>query len=433
MTVNELKGKRAQLIDQAESIFTTAKTENRDVTAEEREKFDRLLADADQAGEDIVRLEKLDQRSRELDKLDHEPIKPDVEDRSGVPGQDQEKRFASFGEQMQAVYNFARSGRLDSRLVRAASGASEGVPADGGFFVQTDFATEVLKRAYETGILASRCRKIPISGNSNGIKINAVDETSRANGSRWGGVQTYWVNEADKFTGSKPKFRQIELKLNKLTALYYATDELLQDASALEGIAMQAFAEEFGFKIDDAIIRGTGAGQPLGILNSGCLVSVAKENGQDADTIVFENILKMWSRLWGRSRQNAVWYISQDCEQQLYSLSLAVGTGGLPVYLPASGAAGSPYATLFGRPVVPIEQADTVGDQGDIMLLDLSEYVLADKGNIQQAMSIHVRFEYDEIVYRMIYRVDGQPVWHSALTPYQSSNTLSPFVVLDAR
>lgn len=215
--------------------------------------------------------------------------------------------------------------------------------------------------------------------------------------------------------------------------LCYATDELLQDARALESVISDAFAEEFGFKIDDAILNGTGAGQPLGIMNSGALVTVPKETGQAAATIVYENIVKMWARLWARSRQNAVWYINQDIEPQLFRMSLAVGTGGVPVYLPAGGLSQSPYGTLFGRPVISIEHAATLGAAGDILLCDLSQYLLIDKGGINAASSIHVRFLYDESVFRFIYRADGQPIWNSALTPFKGAAAQSPFIALATR
>lgn len=438
MNIDELRRKVARLAAEGRAILDAAEADGRaELTDEEQQRFDEIDAEIDGLNGRIQREERQVVREMQLDQSDHDPIRPDPEDRAGTPAQgDGEKRFASFGEQLRAVVEAARpGGRLDERLsTRAASGASEGVPSDGGFLVQTDFATEILQRAYETGILAPRCRRIPISADANGLKMNAVNETSRANGSRWGGVQTYWVDEADEFTASRPKFRQMELDLKKLTGLFYATDELLRDQNALEAIAREAFAEEFGFKIDDAIIRGTGAGQPLGVLNSSALVSVAKESGQAADTVVYENILSMWSRMWARSRPNAGWFINQDIEPQLYTMSLAVGAGGAPVYLPAGGASGSPYASLMGRPVVPLEQADTLGNQGDIMLLDLSQYLLIDKGGIQSAQSIHVRFLYDEQVFKFIYRVDGQPMWNSALTPYKGTgNTVSPFVTLDAR
>ena len=300
--------------------------------------------------------------------------------------------------------------------------------SDGGFLVQQDFVTELLKRTYETGILASRVKKIPISTNANSLKINAVDEESRANGSRWGGVQTYWEAEADELTASKPKFRQMELSLKKLTGLCYATDELLRDAAALEAVIRQAFAEEFGFKMDDAILSGTGEGEPLGILESDAVVKVDKETGQK-DTLVVENIVKMWNRLWSRSRANAVWYINQEIEPLLYTLKV----GDTPVYVPAGGLSAKPYGTLFGRPVVPLEQCSAAGEEGDIILADVGQYLLIDKGGVKAASSIHVRFLYDENVFRFIYRVDGRPIWNKPLTPYKGSATVSPFVTLAKR
>jgi len=190
---------------------------------------------------------------------------------------------------------------------------------------------------------------------------------------------------------------------------------------------------EFGFKLDDAIINGTGAGQPLGVMNSPCLISVAKEAGQAAATIVAENVIKMHARLWGGSRNNAVWLINQDIEPQLHTMSLAVGTGGIPVYMPAGGLSQSPYGTLYGKPVIPVWQCQTLGTKGDIIFADLSQYLLAEKGGIDAASSIHVRFVYDETAFRFVMRVDGQPWWNSALTPYKGTQTQSPFVVLDTR
>ena len=195
-----------------------------------------------------------------------------------------------------------------------------------------------------------------------------------------------------------------------------------------------AFADEMGFKFDDAIINGTGAGQPLGILNAGCLVSVAKETGQAATTIVYENIKKMYARLWSRSRPNMRWFINQETLPELMSMAQPVGTGGAPVWLPAGGASGKPYDTLFGRPVTEIEQAQALGTVGDIMLADLSQYLCIEKGGLQSASSIHVQFVTDEQVFRFVARIDGQPLWNAALTPYKgTSSTLSPFVALATR
>lgn len=419
----EMKAKREDARLKAMAVLNKAEAEDRFLSEEEQKDIDKYEEEIRAWDESIGRAEKL----LAIEPEDRSTEKPEVKP---TPAKDNEKRFSSFGEQLMAAYRAAMpGGKVDERLsTRAASGLNETTPSDGGFLVQQDFVTELLKRTYETGILASKVKRIPISTNANGMKINAIDEDSRANGSRWGGVQTYWEGEADEITASKPKFRQMELSLKKLTGLCYATDELLQDAAALEAVIRQAFAEEFGFKIDDAILSGSGEGEPLGILNSGAIVTVAKEASQ-TDIITVENLIKMWNRLWSRSRANAVWYINQELEPYLYTLKI----GDKPVYIPAGGLSEKPYGTLFGRPVVPIEQCSAAGEVGDIILADIGQYLLIDKGGVKSASSIHVRFLYDENVFRFIYRVDGKPIWTKPLTPYKGSATVSPFVTLAKR
>jgi HK97 family phage major capsid protein len=437
-TITEMRAEVDALMKKIGDIRSLCNVENRVPTVEERTSMQGYL-DTIEDLEGQIALEERTQATKSrlekpIEKEERTPIKP-----SGVQlntdAQEKRDRFVSLGEQLMAIRNACiPGGTTDPRLAnRAASGLSEGVPSDGGFLVQTDFASGILKNMWETGAITSRLKKLSLSGGANGMKLNGLDETSRADGSRAGGIQSYWVAEAAEKTASKPKFRQITLELNKLIGLCYATDELLQDAAALEAVITQGFRDEFDYKITDAVINGSGAGQPLGILNAGCVVSVGAEAGQAAATLVYENIVKMWARLIASSRPNAVWCINQDVEPQLHTMSLSVGTGGVPVYLPAGGASASPYGTLYGRPVLPIEQCQTLGTTGDIYLADFSQYVAIDKGGMQQASSIHVRFVYDESCFRFVYRFDGQPVLASAITPANGTNTLSHFVKLDSR
>ena len=425
-----------KLLAAQNALLNKAIAENRGLTPDEEKENDELETKIENLKKAIELQNKVAKNGDEEEKLEAEEKTPVNDKLHAQPKANDVKIFNSLGEQMLAIVKSSVPGAsVDNRLlnIQNASGASEGVPADGGFLVQKDFATEIIKNIYETGALASRCRRIPISGNSNGIKINGVDESSRANGSRWGGVRGYWANEAATVTKTEPKFRQIELTLNKLMAIYYATDELLQDAATMDSVLSQAFREELQFLLDDAIVRGTGAGQPLGILNSGCLVTATAEAGQATDTILFENVLKMWSQMLAPSRANAVWLINQACEPQLYSMALSAGTGAVPVYMPAGGISGSPYSTLFGKPVIPVEQASALGDVGDIMLADMSKYLIAEKAGIQMASSMHVKFIYDEMAFRVTYRVDGQPIMNKAITPFKGANDLSCFVALAAR
>ena len=350
-------------------------------------------------------------------------------------GEDPKMKFKSLSETLRAVKTATTRGQVDPRLTyKAATGLGEGISVDGGFLLQPQISSGLIQRVYEIGQITSRCQKITIGSGSNTLKLNAVDETSRAS-TRMGGIVGYWLEEAGTITASKPKFRVMTLDLKKVGALFYATDELLQDLPAMETVVSNGCAQELAFQVESAIFSGNGVGKPLGIQAGNAHVTVAKETApaQAAATILTENIFKMWSRMYAPCRANAAWYINQDCEPQLFSLYKVVGVGGVPVYMPANGLSEKPYGTLMGRPVIPVEYAETLGSEGDITLADFSQYILADKGDVQAASSIHVEFLTDQQCFRFIYRVDGQPIWSQPLTPHKGTNTVSPFVNLAAR
>lgn len=441
--VRRLRQERDELVRAANAILDRAEKENGGKLTEADEKE---YAEIEGHLEDNKKTLK---RAEELQALEEaQEVSPEqrehAEHKAQAGNPEAPKTFASFGEQAMAIAQAAHPGvPRDPRLISdagpfvgGATGLSEGVASEGGFLVQTDTATELLKRLHETGIIWNRCKNIPISTNANGTVINAIDETSRADGSRWGGIQAYWAAEAAEKTASKPTFRQIKLNLKKLIGLCYATEELLQDAAALEQVLADGFVEEFGFKLDDGVINGLGGGQLLGILNASCLVTVPKEVGQPAKTVVSENIDKMWSRMWPKSQTNAVWFYNQSLQPQLDKMFRAVGAGGIPAYMPPGGLSATPYGTLKGRPAIPIEQCATPGTTGDLILADFSQYVTCTKGGIARASSIHLMFKYDEMTFRWVFRADGQPIWNAALTPYKDATTSepqSPFVALATR
>jgi len=439
-TITQYKEEIKALRKSAGDLNAKATQENRDLLPEELSLKNEILDKVEELENIVSTLEREERITARLEKPPAPETKPKPQKTDGVVvGIDNrtQDRFQSFGQQLMAVISASRpGGHVDPRLFKgAATGLSEGIPSDGGFLVQEDYLTELLQDVYATGVLAQRCRRIQISGNANSMKINGVDETSRAS-TRYGGVVGYWKDEAAAKTASKPKFRKIELSLNKLIGLCYATDELLQDASALESFIRMAFAGEFGFLTDDAIINGSGVGQPLGVMNSGSLVTVTAETGQAAATLLSENISKMYARRFASQTQNYVWLYNQTIEPQLDQLNISVGTGGVPVYMPPGGLSAAPYGRIKGLPAIAIEQCAALGTTGDIILANFPNgYILAEKGGLQTAMSIHVQFVYDESVFRFVMRLDGQPVRSSALTPYKggSGATQSHFIVLATR
>ncbi|SIR06680.1 phage prohead protease, HK97 family/phage major capsid protein, HK97 family,TIGR01554 [Rhizobium sp. RU35A] len=348
-------------------------------------------------------------------------------------------RFPTLGSQLVAIRNAAmRPESADPRLVRAPSGLNEGEGAFGGFLVQTNFVQELIGSLYEESEIASRCDRRPTGGPLASVKMPGIDETSRADGSRWGGLQSYWAAEADQVSSSLPRFRQIEFSTKKLICLVRGTTELHEDVPMLEAHIRRGFAAEAAFKLDLSVLSGSGAGDPLGIVNAPGTVVVEKEAGQASGTIVAENVRKMWSRLPASSRKRAVWLVNEDAETKLEAMIDVVGAGAVAspaaqaLYMPAGSSAGNEYPLLKGRPVIAVEQCPPLGAKGDIVLADLSRYIIID-GGTTPALSVHVRFMNDEVVWRFVLRIDGQPAFVSPVTPYHGGNARSAFVTLQSR
>jgi len=343
--------------------------------------------------------------------------------------------FKSLGEFVRSGFESHQTSTFHDRCrshFKAIQGMSEAIGSDGGFSVMPEFNHNIFEHVYSNDLFAST-DNYTVGGNNMTFLANA--ETSRVDGSRHGGLRGYWTGEGQTITASKPTVREIQLKLQKLAVVVYLTDELISDsAQALEQYVTRKASDEFNFMIGNALFNGDGVGKPLGILNAPSLLAIAPEGGQTATTIVAANIIKAQNRFFAPYFGNASWYLNQDCMQQLMQLTLATGTySGQLVYMPPTGLSASPFGTLGGRPLKPIEFAGTLGAQGDITLADLGQMLSISKGGIAQAVSMHVEFLTDQLALRFTMRMNASPWENSPITPFKGTNTQSSFVCLAAR
>lgn len=425
-----------------------------DRTEEKRAEKDTKLAEVRQLEADIREFEEMEEIERR-NRSDNDPTP--VSGRITVEDQPIYRGRFPLGQQMRDVYvagnpyvdgdkkNEARS-RLEQSEKRSrefhnlepekraagTGGMIEGVAGDGGALLQGETALDLMTHGFNNSEVLRRCDSRTISGQK--VEVITLKETSRANGSRGGGIRVYTDKELGLMTQSKTEFDKYEIEPKKLTGMYYASDEILEDVPMLEGEMSSLFREEFAFKGQDLVINGSGSGEPLGILYADALVIISKETGQIAATIVTENILKMYERFSPRGTgASIVWLANRDTFRNLFQLTYEIGTGGemARLYMPPSIPGGT--GSMLGYPVVFIEQAQTIGTKGDIYLVDLSRYMTANKGGINSAMSIHLKFDYNQTAFRFVYRFDGQPKERSAITPYKGTNTVSPFVALADR
>lgn len=403
-------------------------------SAEQTARFDAAKAEAEQLQAGIEQEQAAIEAERTMALPDSAVILGTRDNREDSPTHG----FAHQGEFFAAVRAASlRPSAVDERLLIGAAAttyANESTGADGGYLVPPTYSTELMGVIEDNEPLLARTRQIPISGNT--LVMPASEET--AHGTT--GIQAYWEGEAATMTQTKPVFQNREIKATRLATLVPVTEESLEDAPALGNWVSMLAGEKMAFKVSDAILNGTGVGQPLGVVGAGGTVSVAKETSQVAATIVAENILKMYSRMAPSSLARAVWLVHTDCMVQLGQLNVKIknvagseNVGGIPVAFTPPSALTGPNPLLMGRPVVFVEACAALGTVGDIVLADLSKYITVTKGAVKGDQSMHFYFDQNVRAFRFVLRLGGQPWLSAAIARKNGSSTLSHFVTLATR
>jgi HK97 family phage major capsid protein len=387
---------------------------------------------------------------------DFEPKRPDLSpiDAHGMPqklptytiynkkarGAVLDKEFESLGAFLskEGIWrDGARAALAESRerLQRVQNAFGTDVPSDGGFLVPEVLRANLLKVALETAVVRGRAMVIPMENPR--VPFPTIDSTTNV-GSVYGGITTGWVAEGQGFTPSSAKFGRVVLDAKKHYAYAEVPNELPQDSVlAFDAFLNQTFPQALAFSEDVVFMTGNGAQEPEGFLTAAnsSIVTVAKQSGQATKTLVWENLVAMYARMFPSSLGRGIWLASIDTFPELATMALSVGTGGGPVWLGNFQNPGSeaPPVSILGRPVVFTEKAPSLGAAGDISFVDLSYYLIGDRQMMTAADSQDYKFANDMTAYRFIERVDGRSWLRSAITPANGGNTLSAYVQLQAR
>lgn len=355
-----------------------------------------------------------------------------------APGYALNKSFKNASQYFRTVWHEADErrvpgvGALRDKIAQVQNSFGSTIPADGGFLIPEVLRSQLLAVALESAIMRPGATVIPME--TLRVALPMIDSTSNVS-SVFGGIVMYWTEESAGLTDTSARFGRVVLDAKKLTGLANVPNELPADASAFGAFIDTQFPKALAWYEDIAFMMGSGAGEPLGWVNSPAAVIQTAETGQGASTIVWENLVKMYSRMLPSSLASAVWVASIDTFPQLATMALSVGTGGGPVWLggPSTPGSATPPVTILGRPVMFTEKTPALGTTGDISFVDRSYYLIGDRQAMSAMSSPHYRFGNDQTSYRIIERVDGRPWLQSAITPHNnSSNTLSAFVQLSS-
>lgn len=351
---------------------------------------------------------------------------------ANTPGAKLDDMFKSPSEYFKAIHYDPNVNDPEKRqAIKNAMSSTTG--ADGGYLIPEVLRSELLQVALETAVVRPRARVIPME--TLRVSFPSVDSTSNV-GSVYGGITAFWTEEGAALQNVSPSFGRVTLEAKKLTVYTEVPNELQMDSGiSFDALISQMYPEAISWYEDVAFLGGTGVGEPLGALNSAnnAIVANAAETGQATATIVWENIVRMYSRMLPSALARAVWIASIDTFPQLATMALSVGTGGSAVWLGDGDGKSVPPVTILGRPVLFTEKTSVLGTQGDLSFVDFGHYLVGDRQSMSAMSSPHYKFGNDVTAYRVIERVDGRPWLQSAITPKNGGPTLSAYVQLATR
>lgn len=308
--------------------------------------------------------------------------------------------------------------------------ATEGIGIDGGFAVPATLHQQVMAELMETSEFWKLCRLYPATANNVSIALPDVMNQLQ----NLAGYQVDWKAEASSLTSQILKWRAVNLELGKLTAMAEASSELEEDAPNYARMVELTLGADAGMRLDHALIAGNGnGGTPLGYLNADSVIEVNPESGQAADSIVWQNIVQLYSRVHAACKRRAVWVVTSEAMSQLLNMTLPNGNPALLSGGTNDGGAGALAPRMLGRPIIESTLAPMLGDRGDIALVDFSQVALIMKNASRIDFSPHLNFDRDVLNWRLRWRVSATPIWNKVFSPRNGGLSLSWAAVLGAR
>lgn len=426
-----LRAKKGGVVDKMRAILDTAEAEDRDLTTEEQAEYDGLKAERDTLDKRIGRAEDLAASTAELNS-----VVPAASRQAGIQrpaGDPASREFESIGEFMHAVLYRPSDQRLqyvdnpgavdpETGELRAEFRMDNN--PSGGFMIPPQLRNTIMRVAPQDALVRPRATVIPAGSPPDaGVTIPALDQTGTNPGNMYGGMTMSWIAEGDEKPETDAKLREITLTPHEVAGTAVVTDKMLRNWQAATTFIEDLMRGAVNAAEDYAFLRGSGAGQPLGVINAGATKYI---NRATANHVAYADLVGMVGRLLMRGTgQQPVWSIPQAA---LVDIATMTDPEGHYIWKPDArdGFAG----TLLGFPVRWNNRAPLLGTKGDIILADWSYYLIKDGSGPFVAASEHVLFRQNKTVIKIFWNVDGAP-WLTAPLKEENGYEVSPFVGLD--
>jgi len=420
----DMRQKKADLVGGVRAFLDSIEAENREMTPEETQEYEKRMAEVKKAEEALTREEELQRVEMST------AMKTEVKEREVRYGE-----FRSLSEMLCTI----RFNREDPRLTYreephndngdmhyqyeggektpvANMDYSGGV--QGGFLVPDRFIDELLKVGPEDAVVRPRARVLPAGfPPDTQVEIPVLDQGQYG---IFGGVEVDWIEEGQLKPASKPKFRLKTLKPNEVAGRIVVTDKLLRNTRVFEPLARDLLRGAVIQAEEMAFLNGTGVGQPTGLIGHASVIQIAR---QVANQISYLDLTNMYAQQLMGGRY--VWVANQSTLPQLMTIQ---DPSGQYVWQPNAreGAPGS----IFGYPVVITTSNPQLGNAGDLLLADFRYYLIKDgSGPFVDALSSGEYYDHNKTVIKITWNVDGNP-WPNSPFEYNGFE-VSPFLQLD--
>ena len=395
-----LREKRANIIFQAGEVLKTAKSEERELNQEEKEKFDKMHAEAETIKGQYEALERQHDAEQELAQERDQPRDILREDTGEVdPEEEKEMQDLTFRAWLAGgVSGLSPEQRAHMQQRRTqvpeARALAVGTDSAGGYTVPPGFVEQI-----ETSMLAfggmREAAFVMRSDSGNDIEWPTVNDTGNAGALL---AENSQVAEQDVTFGSKT------LGAYKYTSkLVRVSLELLQDSAFnLESYLSGLLGERIARITNTHFTTGTGSSQPNGVVT-------AASNGKTGATgqttsITYEDLVDLEHSVDPAYRRNARFMFHDSSLKAIKKLEDGQGR---PLFLPGI-AVREPDTILGYKYTINQDVASMEANAKSVLFGDFSKYIIRDVQGISM-MRLSERYaDYFQVGFVAFSRHDGE-------------------------
>jgi HK97 family phage major capsid protein len=399
MTTVELRQKRAALVKEARKLLETVKKEEREFTAEENEKYERMMADVDKMKVDIDRLEKQETLEREIEEPENRAAT--LETATAPQNENKEElRKSVFRKWLALDSRLNEKEKVEYRAMQADS------PEGGGYLIAPqEFVAELLKDVDDQTFVRQLCRVFSLT-KSESLGVPQLDsDFSDAD----------WTIELAVGSEDELKFGKRELRPHPIAKWTTVSKKLIRiSALNIEQIIRERLAYKFAVTFEKAMMTGDGVQKPLGLFtesSDGISSSRDVQGNNKPDLIMCDALIDTKYSLKEAYLRNAVWLFHRDAVKQIRKLKDGQGQ-----YIWQPGIQSGNPDRILDLPYRMSEYVPNTFEAGKYVGIvgDFRNYWIAEALNMEVQRLIELWAATNQVGYIARMEFDGAPVREEA-------------------